>query len=139
SFASAEDAPRTLGSPPRLLIASGIDADGNLLVSGTEQRQKKVPREIERDGKKVTVEASVTYPVTVLKRQTVSLKDATIYDRDGHAVTLAQARDRLKEPTPVLLTMMGEKVDPIYLKIMTKDALTFSFPLFPEIKDIHKA
>src|SRR5947209_19237602 len=42
SVASAGDAGKEHGSPPRILIASGIDADGNLIVSGTEQRQKKV-------------------------------------------------------------------------------------------------
>jgi thiol-disulfide isomerase/thioredoxin len=136
SLASADTAPQVYPAPPRLLIASGIDAGGNLIVSSTEQRQKKVSREVEKDGKKTTRVVTLTYPVTVLNRQTVSLKDATIYNREGKKITIAQARERLKEPTPILLTMLGEKVDPIYLKIMTKDTLTFVFPLFPEFKDI---
>src|SRR5439155_8938983 len=81
--AFADDAPQILGAPPRLLIASGIDADGNLHLSGTEQRQKKVTREVEKDGKKMTVEGTYSYPVTVLDRQTVALKDVTICDREG--------------------------------------------------------
>src|SRR5438874_6086815 len=116
SPAFADDAPQVLGAPPRLLIASGIDADGNLHLSGTEQRQQKVTREVEKDGKKMTVEGTYSYPVTVLDRQTVSLKDVSIYDRDGKTVSLDQARERLKEPTPILLTLMDEKVDPVYLK-----------------------
>src|SRR5262249_48017802 len=118
------------------VIASGIDADGNLVLSATEQRQKKVSREVERDGKKTTQEATLTYPVTVLNRQTVSLKGVTISDREGHTVSCDQARERLKEPTPVLLAVAGEKVDPIYLKIMTKETLTFTFPWFPEFKEL---
>jgi len=124
------------GMPPMLLIASGIDAGGNLVLSGTEQRKKTIPREIEVGGKKTTVNMSASFPVTVLKRQTVSLKDATIRDREGNEITLDQARERLKEPTPVLLAMMGQKVDPIYRKITTKETLTFIFPLFPDFKQL---
>jgi thiol-disulfide isomerase/thioredoxin len=132
----ADDVPQAHGYPPRLLIASGIDADGNLIVSATEQRQKKVAREVETDGKKTTREVTFTYPVTLLNRQTVSLKDTTISDLGGNKLTLDQARERLKEPTPVLLTMLGEKVDPIYLKIMKKETLTFTFPGTAQLKDI---
>ena len=117
SSASADDAPQAYGTPPRLLIASGIDAGGNLILSATEQRQKKVAREVEMDGKKKTREVTLTYPVTVPNRQTVSLKGATIYELGGKKVSLDQARERLQGPTPVLLMMVGEKVDPIYLKI----------------------
>jgi thiol-disulfide isomerase/thioredoxin len=134
--APADDDSRVRGTPPRIVIASGIDADGNLILSATEQRKKTVTREVEKDGKKATQDATYSYPVAVLNRQTVSLKDATIADRDGKTVSIAQARERLKEPTPVLLTMLGEKVDPIYLKIMTKDTLTFTFPWIPEFKDL---
>jgi hypothetical protein len=56
SSSSADDVPQAHGTPPRLLIASGLDADGNLIVSATEQRQKKVAREVEMDGKKTTRE-----------------------------------------------------------------------------------
>jgi thiol-disulfide isomerase/thioredoxin len=138
SSAAADDAPQIYGTPPRLLIASGIDADGNLVLSGTEQRKKKVPREVEKDGKKTTQEATVTYPVTVLNRQTVALKDVTIFDCEGKKISLDQARERLKEPTPILLTMTGEKVDPIYLKVMKKETLTFVFPWPPEFKELPK-
>jgi peroxiredoxin len=135
---AADDVPKSYGMPPRLLIASGIDADGNLTVSATEQRQKKVAREVETDGKKTTREVTSTYPVTLLNRQSVSLKDATISDLGGNKVSLDQARERLKEPMPVLLTMLGEKVDPIYLKIMKKDTLTFTFPGIAQLKDLPK-
>src|SRR6516165_8641443 len=114
SAAPADDISQAHGYAPRLLIASGIDADGNLIVSATEQRQKKVAREVETDGKKTIREVTFTYPVTVLNRQAVSLKDATISDLSGNKITLEQAREQLKEPTPVLLMSLGEKVDPIY-------------------------
>jgi thiol-disulfide isomerase/thioredoxin len=136
SSAAAEDVPRDHGAPPRLLIASGIDAEGNLVLSATEQRQKKVSREVEQDGKKATREVPVSYPVTVLNRQTVSVKDATIRELGGKTVSLAQARERLKEPTPVLLAMVGEKIDPIYLNIMKQETLTFTFPGVPEFKEV---
>jgi peroxiredoxin len=139
SPAVADDAPQDLGPPPRLLIASGIDAAGNLHLSGTEQREKKVTREVEQDGKKVTREGTYRYSVTVLDRQTVPLKDVTIHDRDGKAISLDQARERLKEPTPILLTVMGEKVDPVYLKIMAKEALVFTFAGIPEFKQVPRA
>jgi peroxiredoxin len=136
--AAAEDVPEELGPPPRLVIASGIDAHGNLIVSGTEQRKKTVPREVERDGKKVTQESTVNFPVTVLGRQSVALKDVTIYDGEDREVSMEEARHRLKQPTPVLLTMMGEKLDPVYRKMLTKETLTFVFKLFPEMKDLGK-
>jgi peroxiredoxin len=135
---SADDVPQGYGMPPRLLIASGIDADGNLIVSATEQRQKKVAREVEKDGKKTTREVTFSYPVTLLNRQTVSLKDATISDLAGNTISLDQARRRLKEPTPVLLTMLGEKVDPIYSKILKKETLTFTFPGTAPLRDISR-
>jgi thiol-disulfide isomerase/thioredoxin len=76
----------------------------------------------------------LSYPVAVLNRQTASLKGVAIVDRDGKELSIDQARERLKEPMPILLTVRGEKVDPIYLKIMTKDALTFTFPAVPDFK-----
>jgi peroxiredoxin len=136
SSRAADSVPQIHGAPPALLIASGIDADGNLILSATEQREKKVARDVELDGKKTTREMTVTYPVTVLERRIVSLEDATIYDREGHEVSLEKARERLKEPTPILLTSVGERVDPLYLKIMTEETLTFTFPWFPEFKDL---
>src|SRR5262245_17391644 len=135
-FAFADDVPQVRGTPPRLIIASKIDADGNLIASGTEQRRKKISREIEKDGKKTTEEMTANYPVTILNRQIISLKDATIYDGQGQKVSLEQARERIKEPTPVLLTMLGEKIDPIYSKMLTKETLIFTFPLFPDMKEI---
>jgi peroxiredoxin len=138
SSASADGVAQTRGTPPRLLIASGIDGDGNLVLSGTEQRQRKVTREVEANGKRTPFEATMSYPVTVLNRQTVSLKDATIFDLGGKKISLDQARERLKEPTPVLLMMVGEKVDPIYLKIMKEEALTFVFPSPPQFKEQSK-
>jgi peroxiredoxin len=138
SSTSAGDAPQTYGTPPRLVIASGIDAEGNLVLSATEQRQKKVSREVEKGGKKTTREVPVTYPVTVLSRQTASLQDVTIHDLEGKQISLDQARERLKGPTPVLLALLGEKVDPIYLKIMKKETLTFVFPFAPQLKDLPK-
>jgi thiol-disulfide isomerase/thioredoxin len=134
-----EVAPRgaqVYGGPPRIFIASKIDADGNLILSGLEARQKKVLREVEKNGKKTTAEATLTYPVAVLNRQMVSLKDVTIYDRAGTKISIDQARQRLKEPTAILLTFRGEKVDPIYLKIMKEETLTFAFPRVPELKDL---
>src|SRR5262249_53963846 len=97
SSISADDVPQVYGTPPRLLIASGIDADGNLILSGTEQRKKKVTREVENDGKKIPQELTATYFVTVLNRKTVSLKHVTIYDREGKKISLDQARERLKD------------------------------------------
>jgi thiol-disulfide isomerase/thioredoxin len=138
SAVCADDVPEGYGMPLRLLIASAIDADGNLIVSATQQRQKKVALEVETDGKKTTREVTFTYPVTLLNRQTVSLKAATISDLGGNKISLDQARERLKEPTPVLLIMLGGKVDPIYLKVMKKETLTFTFPGQAPLKDIAK-
>jgi thiol-disulfide isomerase/thioredoxin len=135
----ADEVPQDYGPPPRLLIASGIDAAGNLILSGTEQRQQKVAREVAKDGKKTTREMTVTYPVTVLKRQTVPLKDVTITDGSGKTLSLDQARERLKEPTPVLVAMLGQKVDPIYRKVLTRETLTFTFAWFPEFKELPRA
>jgi peroxiredoxin len=134
----ADDVPQSYGMPLRFLIASGIDADGNLIVSATEQRQKKIALEGQTGGKKATREVTFTYPVTLLNRQTVSLKGATISDLGGNKISLDQARERLKVPTPVLLIMLGEKVDPIYLKVMKKATLTFTFPGTAQFKDIAK-
>jgi thiol-disulfide isomerase/thioredoxin len=139
SAGSADGGAKVHGGPPRIFIASKIDADGNLLLSALEARQKKVSREVEKQGKKTTEVRTHTYPVAVLNRQIVSLKGVTIYDRAGKKISLDQARERLKEPTPVLLTFRGEKVDPIYLKIMTKETLTFAFPRVPQFKELSRA
>src|SRR5262245_11751621 len=110
SSVAADEVPPSYGTPPRILIASGIESDGNLIVSATEQRQKKVAREVEKDGQKATRVVTVTYPVMVLKRQTVSLKGVTISDLGGNRISIDQARQRLREPTPILMTLLGEKV-----------------------------
>src|SRR5262249_20755082 len=131
----ASSAAQVHAPPPRILIASAIDARGNLIVSALEQRQKKVTREVEHNGKKTTQTGTLSYPVAVLARQMVSLQGVTISDREGKKLSLEQARQRLKEPTAILMTFRGEKVDPIYLKIMTRETLTFTFPGFPEFKE----
>jgi thiol-disulfide isomerase/thioredoxin len=133
---AADQNPREYGSPPRFLIASGIDADGNLILSGTEQRKKTLPRVVEKDGKKITQDVTMSYPVTVLSRQSIALKDVTIYDCAGHKVSLEQARERLREPTPILLSLAGDKVDPLYLKAMRPETLTFVFAGLPQFKDL---
>jgi thiol-disulfide isomerase/thioredoxin len=138
SAAPPVDVAKVHGGPPRIVIASRIDAGGNLILSALESRQKKVAREVETNGKKTIREGILSYPVTVLNRQIVSLDGVTIYDRDGKKVSLDQARERLREPTPILLAFRGEKVDPIYLKIMTKETLTFTFPWVPQFREFRK-
>jgi peroxiredoxin len=132
---TADDGAPVRGAVPRLYIASKIDADGNVILSATEQYQKKVVREVERDGKKTLEERTVSYPVVVLDRQIVSLKDATIYDGEGKKLSLEQARERLKGPTPILLTV-GDKADPLFLQMMRKETLTFTFPSVPQYKEL---
>jgi hypothetical protein len=97
SSAPAGDVPQVYGAPPRLLIASALDADGNLVLFATEQCHEKLTRDVQKDGKKATQEVTVTYPVTVLNRQSVLLKGVTIYDRAGKKVSLStiHGRDRL--------------------------------------------
>jgi thiol-disulfide isomerase/thioredoxin len=136
SILAAEPVPQDHGGPPRLVIASRIDAEGNLILSSTEQRKKKLQREVERDGKKTTQEATVTYPVTVLAKQAAPLKEVTITDCEGKRLSLEQARGRLREPTPVLLMMMGEPVDPLYLKAMKRETLIFTFAGIPQFRDL---
>jgi hypothetical protein len=75
---SADDVAKVHGGPPRIFIASKIDAGGKLFLSVMDSRQKKVSRQVEKNGKKTTEERTVTYPVAVLNRQTVSLKGVTI-------------------------------------------------------------
>jgi thiol-disulfide isomerase/thioredoxin len=132
----ADDGVPTRGAQPRLLIASAIDGDGNLILSGTEQRERKIVREVDKNGKKTTEATPMTYPVVVLNRQVVSLKDVTIYESDGKQISIDQARQRLKEPAPVLLTFAGEKLDPIYLRVVSKDTLLFAFAGIPRFKEL---
>jgi thiol-disulfide isomerase/thioredoxin len=137
SFPDVNDHPQVRGFQPRLLVASGIDDDENLIVSGTEQRQKKIRQEVvNKDGKKITRDVTASYPVTVLGRKMVSLRDVTIYDGESHIISVAQARDRIKGPTPILVTMLGEGLDSVYLKMVTKETLIFTFGAFPVFKDV---
>jgi hypothetical protein len=136
SSAAADGAPQEHAGPPRILIASGIDRDGNLIVSATDARAGQRKVEVEVDGKREFREEIFIYHVLVLNRHLVSLKAAAISDRDGATISLAQARARLTKPTPILFIFPDEKVDPIYSSIITKDTLKFTFKSFPEFKDL---
>jgi hypothetical protein len=106
------------GNPPVVLIASKIDADGNLVLV----RYKTIF--MQPASPKV---GGAIYNERSLSK--VSLKGVKIYGGDGKEVTVEVARKRLGDKdTAILATSWGRQLPPFYRRVFTDDVLLFAFP-----------
>jgi hypothetical protein len=109
----------TPGNPPAILIASQIDADGNLVLV----RYKTIflqPAGPNSAGGPIYNERSL---------KNVSLKGVKIYGGDGKEVTIEDARKMLGDKdSPVLASSGGVPRLPFYRAAFKDDVLLFSFP-----------
>lgn len=116
------------GNPPALLLATGIDRDGRLVlvsyrtifIHPADPGVPAIPRENERS------------------ESAVSLKGVKISGIDGKEVTVEAARKRLAgKETPVLVRSWGEKLPDGFKPLFKDDVLVFVFPdQAPGWKDI---
>ncbi len=122
--AAAQDRPATPGNPPRILIASSIDADGNLELVSYRTIY------IGFDGS--------SYNNRSLRK--VSLKDVKISTVSGKEMSVEAARELLAETeTPILASSWKTPIPKFYRRLFSDDALLFVFPreapLWKEIQD----
>lgn len=122
SIAEAQEPFPTPGNPPRILLATSIDADGNLLLVSYRTIYIGFSGESYNDR-------------TVDK---VSLAEVQIVDTGGKEVTLQAARERIKgKETPILVTSWHEPLSPAYKPLFTGELLLFKFPKqAPDWKEI---
>jgi hypothetical protein len=110
------------GNPPAILIASQIDADGKLVLVHYHTIFMR-PASPKGGG-------AASWNERYLSR--VSLKDVTIYGRDGKKVTVAAARKLLGDKeTVILATSWGRQLSPVYRKVFKDHVLVFAFPQEP--------
>ncbi len=107
------------GDPPIILIASQIDADGNLLLvqSKTIFIQPAGPR-------------APGGPMLNFRAETkVPLKGVKIYNKEGNELRVETARKLLRgKDTAILASSWGEQLAPVYRALFKDDVLLFVFP-----------
>ena len=115
------------GPAPRFSIAR--IADDMLVLKETVMVPipKKVTEEVTVDGKKVTREKTVTEMTTRTIEFKMALKDVKGYSGAGKKLEAKALAERLKDDTPVLVSM-GEEVDPFYLKVVKDSATILVLP-----------
>lgn len=110
------DAPA--GNPPDVLIASDIDADGNLVLVDYETIVIQPAPPLSPGGQRIN---------RILSE--VPLEGASISDVAGNAVTVEEARKRMEgKDTAILVLSDGVSLLPIYRRLFRDDALVFVFP-----------
>jgi RNA polymerase sigma factor (sigma-70 family) len=67
--------------------------------------------------------------VTELRTQTFDLDDVEILDVKAKSVDKKDAAKMLKEETPALASLFGQKVDPLHLRLVKEGTLTFVLPM----------
>jgi len=105
------------GNPPRILIASEIDKEGNLMLVSyqtvfAQPPNPKLP--------------GAAFNTRILDK--VPLKDVKIYDVTGKEVSVEAARQLLGKETPVLASSWGRTLPPFYRKVFKDEMLLFAFP-----------
>lgn len=104
-------------SPPQILMTSGINEAGELLV----QKYQNVTRLPAGPQDKPS---GSSYRVTV----PVSLKGVAFLTSEAKVLTLEEARKRIGKGSPVLVMSGGEKPAAVYRRLLAKDVLILVFP-----------
>jgi len=68
-----------------------------------------------------------------LEPQTYSLDDVEALDTNGKAIPKLDIPKLLKEETPALASLFGQKIDPLHLRLLKEGTLTFVLPRPPAI------
>jgi hypothetical protein len=111
-----KDAPPA--NPPVVLVASDIDADGNLVLVGYETVVIQPAGPLGAGGPR---------RIRVLSK--VPLKGVKICGVDGKEVTIEAARKRLGgKDTAILALSWDEPLSPVYRRLFRDDVLVFVFP-----------
>jgi hypothetical protein len=122
--ATAQDRSATHGNPPRILIASSLDADGNLVLVTYKTIY------IGFDG----------YSYNARSLHKVPLQDVRIRTVAGMDLSLDETRKLLEgKETPVLVSSWNEPLSKFWQKLFSDKSLLFIFPreapLWKEIQE----
>jgi hypothetical protein len=116
SFGQDKGAPAA--NPPVMLVASDIDADGNLVLVVYETIIMLPASPLSPGGQRID---------RILTR--IPLKGVKICGSDGKAVTVEAARKRLGgKETAVLALSWEEPLSPVFRRLFRDDVLVFIFP-----------
>jgi hypothetical protein len=88
-----------------------------------EKRTKK-----DQDGKDVEYQVSVLKTMVHENAREVEAKDLTALGGDGKKIDAKKLPGLLEKETTVLVGLRGQKVNPLYFKILKKDALVLVLP-----------
>lgn len=91
-----------------------------------EQRPKREWTKIKADVEMMTLDVNMGYPGAT---QLSELGQNRLVDIDGKRLSRDEARKRLAESTPVLVSVSGEMPDPFYLRCFKRDTLIVLFGL----------
>jgi hypothetical protein len=107
---------------PRFAIVRSMDKEsGNVTLSQIQAVSEVVPEKIVVNGQEVT--RNVTRQILKTVETQFSIEKGTVLDTAGKKVPAAEVWKRLKLGATVLVA--GQKVDPVYLRIVQPDTLIF--------------
>ncbi len=114
---------KPMGAPPQILVAS-VD-QGKLIVTRTVQVPKVEERIINVQEGQNTVQKKVTVTVMMSVPQQIAhdLSGVKAFDGAGKEIDAKILAERLKKPTPVVVSSDGQPVDARYLELLKADAV----------------
>jgi hypothetical protein len=92
-------------------------------IPALEKRTKK-----DKDGKEVEYQVSVLKTMVHENTREVEVKDLTALGGDGKKIDAKKLPGLLEKETTVLVGLRGQKVNPLYFKILKKEALVLVVP-----------
>jgi hypothetical protein len=117
--------------PPRIACVGALKPEeGEItLHEVTVQMVPELRKELRTvNGKTVEVAATFYRAVVVQQQRKCYLKEGKAYDTAGAPLEAAEVWKRLKVGSPVLVSGDGNKVDPVYLGVVAKEAVILAFP-----------
>jgi hypothetical protein len=121
SLAGGEGSEKRLPEGPApVQIVAQLDDKGNLTLVIPYDVYNKVER----------ADGTVTYqPESREEVRVVPLKDVKVSRADGAGVDPKRLPETLRKPTPALLSVNGEKIDPLHFRLVRESTLVFTGPI----------
>ena len=113
-------------APPRFMTVNEFDTGKEELLVGVTRKENVAEvrtRVVEVMGQKVTQSYTVTRPVMVSVMMKLSTHGAKFLNGEGKPVSKASAIQMFKPGTVILWVEVGDSVDPLFFKVLSRDAL----------------
>jgi hypothetical protein len=118
-------------TPPPLQVLASINKDGSIVLVDSVTEYKTVPRTRifkTPDGKEKTETIEVRVPVVSFRSNVFPTKDVQVFDTKNNPVDVKKLPELLAKRVPALVSVDGNKVDPLHLRVVKEGTLVFVVP-----------